>query len=798
MKDASALKAALVLVSGIVFGRYLMVPASVLWGAAGALLFLSSLAIMLIPDSRTGRILVVVSLFWLGCFRYQVCTVHFPVDHIIHHTGYEQDVIVRGFLDKDPDIRSDHIAYQIECRAVAAGDKILPVSGKIRLSVYRKAPDDLKYGDEVMVKGRLTKPRGSRNPGGFDYRAYLAGQSVYGILKPAPGISLVKTGRNRGNPFLRFLVYPVRRSIQFSINQMIHGESQALMKALLTGDRSGLTPDLRDDFSKAGVIHVLAVSGLHAGFVCLILLTLFSLFRFPYLVRIALTITGLILFALITEAKAPVVRASFMASLFLIGTLFERKANPVNMIGFSLLVMLLFKPGDLFQIGFQLSFGAVASIVYFYSSISSSRFYRWFQKQLKFRFLKNNILPMMLVSFSAQLGTLPLTAVYFNRVPLLSIPANLIAVPLTGLIVALGLTAVIIAPISHFIARPYMSCAQLLLSLFVWLFRWLGRLSWSHISVPSPGWIAIGIYGTVLLLVVHGSRRRVRKYLIFALLILLNVAVWERVVRPAFNKLVWIQFDVGQGDAALLRMPHGKNMLIDGGARQEGFDQGEKVIAPYLRRNGIRSLDAVVLTHPHNDHVGGLIYIMNHFNVKQIYTAGTVFYSGLYGRFFETIEQKRIPHQIITAPDSILFPGVRLYFLSPSETLMAQTTGTNSVINNQSLVIRLLYGKNILLFTGDAEKEAEYDMLSRGRLGPCDAVKSGHHGSSTSSSFPFVRRIAPKFAVISVGENNRHGHPSDEVIQRYADNGALVLRTDEEGAIVFRLDGEKVERVIWK
>jgi hypothetical protein len=144
MRDAPALKAALVLVSGIVFGRYLIVPAPVLWGTAGALLFLSFLAIMLMPDSRTGRILVAVSLFWLGCFRYQVCHVHFPAHHILHYTECEQDVIVRGFLDKDPDNRSEKTGYQIECKWIALNDSIQPVSGKIRMSIYRSATEDLK------------------------------------------------------------------------------------------------------------------------------------------------------------------------------------------------------------------------------------------------------------------------------------------------------------------------------------------------------------------------------------------------------------------------------------------------------------------------------------------------------------------------------------------------------------------------------------------------------------------------------------------------------------------------------
>ena len=798
MRDKPALKAAFLLIAGIVLGRYLLISASVLRGVMCGLLLISVLYHIFRPVSLTGRVLAAAALLWLGCFRYQMGNVLFPSDHIVNYTDYEQTVIIRGFLDRDPDVRADKTIYEIDCKSITVNDTIRSVRGKIRMSAYRNIPAGLQYGDEIVAAGILKKPRGRRNPGGFDYRAYLAGQSVFGILKPASGLTVFKTHNNAGSHLLRSVVYPVRRSILSNIDRMMRGECGALMKALLTGDRGGLTPELRDDFSKAGVIHVLAVSGLHVGFVCMILLTLFGLFRFPYVMRVILTVSGLIFFALLTEARAPVVRASFMASLFLLGTLLEREVKPLNIIGVSALVMLLVKPGDLFQIGFQLSFGAVSSIVYFYSRISSSKLYKRILGRSRFRFLKHTVMPMMLVSLSAQLGTLPLTAVYFNRIPLLSMPANLVAIPVIGLIVALGLTSVMIAPVSLNIAMPYATCAQVLLSLFIALFRMLGRLNFSHISVPTPDGLAILLYGAVLILAVHFNDRILRKRLILIVLILLNCSVWRKVANPSTNKLVWVQFDVGQGDAALLRMPRGKNMLIDGGAWQEGFDQGERVVAPYLRRRGIRRLDAVVLSHPHNDHVGGLIYILNHFTVRHVYTAGTVFDSGLYNRFLETIENRHIPCDTICAPDSLLFPGVRVYFLSPSAMFLKQTGHTNSQINNQSLVMRMQYGRNVLLFTGDAEKPAEYDMLNRGLLGPCDAVKAGHHGSRTSSSDPFVRQIKPDYSVISVGENNRFGHPSADIIQRYTRIGAQVLRTDVEGAVIFRLDGEKVERVMWK
>ena len=261
--------------------------------------------------------------------------------------------------------------------------------------------------------------------------------------------------------------------------------------------------------------------------------------------------------------------------------------------------------------------------------------------------------------------------------------------------------------------------------------------------------------------------------------------------------MTWIQFDVGQGDSALLHLPRSKHILIDGGNKTPSYDNGESVIAPYLRQNGIRSLDAVILTHPHNDHVGGLIYILNHFRVRQILTTETPLGSQLFQEFTEIIKQNSIPLRTILAPDSLItFPGIKIYFLSPWE---KNTSYDNSRdINNQSLVARVLFGKTKLLFMGDAEREVEAKLIDSPLQLSCDAIKVGHHGSGTSSTRLFLSRVNPTHAVISVGEYNTHGHPSETVLQHFQMQGTIVHRTDQEGAAIFRSDGELLTKVEWK
>ena len=424
--------------------------------------------------------------------------------------------------------------------------------------------------------------------------------------------------------------------------------------------------------------------------------------------------------------------------------------------------MLLLHPLDLFDLGFQLSFSAVFSIVYFYQKINGLPFVL----KIRNRFLKHPagryLLPAFLVSLSAQLGTLPLIAVYFNRIPLLALVINLIAVPAAGLIVALGFTSIIFSLFSFWIASVYGALNQEIIRLFIGLIQWFGKLSFSYIEIPSPGITLILLYFSLLLFFVHIDDSKRRKPFLFAVMIFANLWIWEQVVRNDSNKLTWIQFDVGQGDAALIRLPKGKTVLIDGGEKRPYFDNGERVIAPCLRRQGIRKLDLVILTHPHNDHVGGLTYFLNHFRVSSIITAGTDFNSELYRDFLKSIEKHGVPHRIVTAPDSIFFPGIKMLILSPTR----EIKNSDRNVNNQSIVVRIAYGGIRLLLTGDAERAVENDLISQKRCLRSDGLKVGHHGSITSSTRFFLERVAPKYAVISVGEYNRFGHPSDIVIQR--------------------------------
>ncbi len=276
------------------------------------------------------------------------------------------------------------------------------------------------------------------------------------------------------------------------------------------------------------------------------------------------------------------------------------------------------------------------------------------------------------------------------------------------------------------------------------------------------------------------SKSRLLIISLLLICILIWVGVWQK---P--NTLKVIFFDVGQGDAILILFPCGGNMLIDGGEKA----QGERVILPYLKKKGIRKIDTVVLTHAHSDHVGGLIPILKTFPVGFVVESGFPHTTDLYMEFLELIDEKNIPYKMVHRGQELTgFSGVRIEFLNPPHPFLE---GRGSDINNNSIVIKLSYGRVQFLFCADIEKEAERELLNCGSKLRSLIMKVPHHGSKTSSSWEFVKRVNPEAAIISVGRRNRFGHPDSMTLMKYRRIGSEIYRTDINGAIIISTDGRR-------
>ncbi|MFO7889314.1 MAG: DNA internalization-related competence protein ComEC/Rec2 [bacterium] len=780
--------------SGILIGKFFSVPLIV-----SIILFTISTLVLIFLirkyiHTRFFQIFLFLSVTFCGiCYfqTYNFISTHNPSFAIITvNTSSE----IKGYLIKDPANKKTRLEYMLKVTHVIHEKETHKADFKILVKDYKKLSKNLKYGDQVTLKGKIKKPRGLRNPEGFNYRKYLTGKNIFYVFYVDRIIQ--KTEIKKGNIILREIVYPVRRFINASISELFTSTStRSIIKALTLGDKELISDDIWESFSKTGVIHVLAVSGLHVGFILVMCLTLFNLFRFNKFMSTVLTIVILIFYTLLTESHPPVFRAAVMSSLYLLSIHLERKTQPFNIIGLAGLILIIINPNNLFSLSFILSFTAISSIIYFYNKLINLPFYVTIKKQKPFR---AKLLATMFVSLSALMGTIPVSAYYFNRIPLLSIIINFFAIPLTGLIVGLSFITFLFSSISLFVASIYAGLVDILVSAFISIIIWFSHFSFSHITAASPDSMIIVIYYLVLFLVFNFNNKKYRKILIFSLLISFNILTWKAVLHNNSPKLQWIQFDVGQGDAALLTTPKNKTILIDGGAKSKLFDNGKQIIAQYLNKKGIKRINYIILSHPHSDHVGGLVYIVQNFTVDRIYYSNCPYSTSIYSAFLEIAKQKNYKLYEITSPDSLILPACKIYFLSPSENIKSETKKFNFNVNNQSLIAYVLYGQTKMLFMGDAEKEIEQKLLQTYGSLQCDALKIGHHGSSTSSTFPFIKQVDPEIGILSVGENNRFHLPSKLVLQYFHLLDIQIHRTDKQGAAVLVSDGITVSQIDWR
>ncbi|MFQ5769778.1 MAG: DNA internalization-related competence protein ComEC/Rec2, partial [bacterium] len=569
-------------------------------------------------------------------------------------------------------------------------------------------------------------------------------------------------------------------------------QEAALLQGLMIGNRGEITIELREAFSKLGVIHILAVSGLHVGFIIIIFMGVFGFLRIPYRFLVLLTLIGLIFYAYLTNLKPPVVRASIMGGLILLGTLLERKTDIFNTLALAALIILIFNPLELFQSGFQLSFAAVLSIIYLYPKLKSPL--------NKFKKIQNipvvhYAFELLLVSTAAFLGTLPFTIIYFNRLPNFAPFANLLIIPLVFCGLASGMAATACNVIMPVLAKFYLAATWFFLHTVIKFVDWASQLPLAYWETYKFSLFEALAYGTALFLIFHIHHKRARRWLVIYTLALANIFVWQANIEK-INTMQIIFFDVGQGDAALLTLPHSQHILIDGGPRGENYDAGEWVIAPYLKREGIRKLDVVILSHADTDHLGGVPYILQTFMVHEVWDNGQVGNTKLSREYLDLIKSLKITRRILRAGEIIEdFKPLHLYVFHPTESFLMRK---NLSLNDGSLSLKMSYGEIDFLFNGDIEQAGEQQVSKFGHLLASEVLKISHHGSNTSTSSILLENVRPQLAIISVGAFNKFGHPDQKVLNRLHAVGTKVFRTDRDAAVILKTNGHEIKQVNWK
>ena len=689
------------------------------------------------------------------------------------------------------------VRFVLEVDSVHVGARPLKGAGRVQVYVRGSGIEAASPCLRVAVEGRLAELPTVRNPGEFDYGAFLRGHAIFTRLFAD---QLHAAAQRNGSACLAHrLKATLTRYFERSIRD---DEARSIVLALVVGDRSAIGTDTEERFRRTGLLHLLAVSGLHVLIVGMILYQLLrpSLLRLGFswiaaeYVRMAVTATVLLLYALVTGLPASVVRAVIMAILFMIVTTFQRSSHSLNTLGVAVFILLLSRPSQLFEPGFQLSVSAVAAIVTLQSRFSSMLTWGEDAGSSLVTFLRSSAS----VSLAASAGTLPILLMHFGAVSFAGLILNAIAVPLTSVTLASSVATAAGAAISQVLGQTLGFASQSFAQLLLFIveegepyFRW----AYFEAGVDEVPVLAALVAGIVML--AQWPRPRMRWRLgVVALGLLAADQIWDAAEGEWKTRLEIVFLDVGQGDAALVVFPNGRTMLVDAGPRTAYADAGRYTVVPYLQQKQIRAIDAVVVTHPDSDHLGGIPSILRAVRVGRLLHCGRPHESALYSEVLQLVDSLNIPYNAVRAGDTLsLDAAVRVRVLHPTAPRFDDDPNASSV------VLHLRFGRMTALLMGDAEQEAEADVIRQyGDLAMADVVKVGHHGSRTSSTPLMLSRVLGEgaIAVVSAGRRNRFGHPDSAVVRRLRSYGADIRRTDRHGAVRVVSDGRRVRVSPWR
>ena len=730
---------------------------------------------------------------------------------LISLASQNKKTLIEGTVLDPAKVIDDRIRRFTLCASgLCLPEKTIPLDENIAVTVYRHLPD-LHPGDRIRFPARLRLFRNFNNPGNYDYEGAMKLKGLTCAANISDGTRIVRLGPGRLT-FFRGLVEGLQRPVREFFQERLDPRNDALFRALILGERQGITPALREPFNQTGLGHLLAVSGLHIGLVAGV-----AFFLFKWLIsrsyRLALSVDvrklaalltcfPVIGYALLAGFQVSSQRAMIMVLAFLASLLLGREREVWSTLSLAGLVILLFDPNALFSISFQLSFMAVIGILWLTPAILN-RLHRPVNTLTGKRPARNRLLDYFIglaaASASAAFFLLPVTCYYFHRIPLVSMPANLTAVPILGVwLIPLGLLSAVTVPLSTGIAGLFLQIASWGLDIWMSIIEFWANLPWSSIWTITPNLFEIVLFYLLIFFAFFFRRRRWAKtgLVVVAILILSDIAYWAYTVR--FNRDLQVTFlDVGQGNAALVSFPGGKKMLIDGGGFAGGsFDVGEMVVAPYLWHSKILRIDYLVLSHPQADHMNGLRFIARFFHPREFWYNGDQVETPSFRELMEIVEGQEIRKMLpADLQGEIRINGARVQVLHPDpETGIPGIKDDGKRLNNNSMVLKITYGDTSFLFPGDLEKVGEEALIARaGQMIQSDILLSPHHGSKTSSSKKFLELVSPRICIISSGERTARNFPHPTVLNRLRDIACNVLRISLSGAVTVTVSQDQLD-----
>ncbi|MCX5678333.1 MAG: DNA internalization-related competence protein ComEC/Rec2 [Candidatus Omnitrophica bacterium] len=794
---------------------YLLVPfalgivSSALFKASPAYTFsLTALfllvSILSIKKNLLSHTALYIAVFLFGILYYQNSII-LPGDHISRFASDTPvKVSLQGVISDDPIVsftsyHKSKTSFVLNVDSVKEGGSWRESRGLIDVGLYARVKEPLHFGQKIIIEGIISKPVGLKNPGLFDYTKYLAIKDIYARFRVKEGDAVEIVSDRISNP-VKAVAYRLRNWMRTVMDKHFEAPYSGFIKAIMIGDRTDLRYSLNNDFIKTGTIHAIAISGLNVGLIAAIFLGALALFRLPKKISLVLVACIMILYTFIAGSSPPIVRAVIIFIVFVAGYLIDRESEMLNSLAFTAFIMLLASPKELFDPSFQLSFISIASMIIFMPKINSFLGIDMIKRNSFWGKSRLYILSAVSVSIAAWLGTWPIVAFYFNIISPVALIANLVVVPALFLLTAASFIFLLADILSEFLAGIVAHGISAFCGTIFTVNHFLAGFPFAYIRVaaPSPEFMII-YYAAISLIVMpprveFGKLKLRRAGMLILMLLFFNGLVWSDALAIKDGLLKITFLDVGQGDSALVELPGGENVLIDAGSGgdEESFDAARSVVAPYLWNKKINKLDAVIVTHFHEDHLGGIIYILENFKVDRVMDSGaSCEKSVIFDKYQRAVKTKKIRHEIMREGDAINFNGGTIFVLNPEKNKEIADC------NENSLVLKIHYRTFDALFCGDASGYALERMTDKyGNFLGSDIIKIPHHGGNVGSEAAvknFFDASGAKIAVISVAKMNKYRAPSQKTLKALTDSNPIIYKTKDNGTVIVSVNKESYD-----
>jgi competence protein ComEC len=653
---------------------------------------------------------------------------------------------------------------------------------KTLVSINTKNKNDFKIYNSMVLSGNLSAPFKAGNPSQFDYGNYLRNNNAYSVFYAKDYKIIPKSLTFKQKALQEINDY--RESIISVHSNYLKSPNLEILGGIVFGDDAVSPPkNIKDSFINSGLLHILAASGMNVAFIYSFFFLMMSLLKTPFKLRVVLGMVMVLIYSLMTGLGASVIRATCMLIFVLIGKLIDRDANSVSLLAFVAMLMLLFNPLYINDVGFQLSFIVTFGIIIMAPNVVKF-------KNRFFDFIANTIA----IPIIAQLWVIPIQIFYFNNISIYSVFANIMSVPILMVLSFGGFVSSllsIISPISHFVCKIFDFVLNPLITILVNISDFWGTLPHATFQTSHPSIFQILLYYCILIsiaaLLNSKYREKYKKQLITLILVCLFILLGSQIPIKNSN-LEIITFDVGNADCFLIKTPENKYFMIDTAksSYNKGKSQAEIIVLKYLKDHGIKNLDFIIITHFDNDHCGGATDILKGVTVNKIYVNNLNDKSPSAKSIFKTANSRS--SQIILAQDK-----QNIYNNNGFE-LTNYIYKNGKTDNEKSIVTLLKYNNFSMLFTGDANLKALTNLKSE-LPSNITVLKVPHHGAIGGLNTDLVNYFNPQYTILSVG-NNKFGHPSIYMLNLI--KNSKILRTDINNSILIKVDKNNYRVLTYK